>query len=183
MRGFKYIIVVLVVLQLVACGTSNSTKTTLPTSSAVVDVNDASVNLIGVIHREDLESAYPWFSEGYNNYSVDTKTMEAVKPYLEGVTVKVYMGTWCSDSQREVPNFFKIMDSVDFHNIQVFGLDEDKTSPDGLEKDYNVLNVPTFVFLKDGKEINRMVEFPWDTLEKDMLAIFTTEDYKDPYKE
>ena len=34
---------------------------------------------------------------------------------------------------------------------------------------------------KNGKEINRIVEFPIETIEKDILEILTTNDYQNPY--
>ncbi|GLB53727.1 hypothetical protein NBRC110019_27680 [Neptunitalea chrysea] len=178
---------VLVVTVFCSCGAKNSAanasepeKPQLYTDSKVeFELGE----LVGAISKSQLSKSFNWFRDGYGEYVVDTTTMSQVKPYLEGVQVKLFMGTWCSDSQREVPHFFKIMDAVNFHDIEIIGVDESKTTPQGTEKLYDVINVPTFIFLKDGQEINRMVEFPWDTLEKDMLAIFTTTDYKNPYAE
>lgn len=168
------LLIVLVVF-FISCGTK-------PESSFSRLTNDAGDEVwIGSFSKSDLERDFTWFKEEYEGYTVDMETMTTVKPYLKDVVVKVYMGTWCSDSQREVPHFFKIMDAIKFKKIEIVGLSEDKTTPDGLEKEYTIENVPTFIFLKDGKEVNRMVEYPLETLEKDMLAIFTTKSYKNPY--
>lgn len=160
-----------------ACGGSKAVATKPDTLATVNEEGD----LIGLINRKALEKDFGWFSHGYDEYVVDTETMNTLKPYLSGVNVKVYMGTWCSDSQREVPNFFKAMDAVGFKDITVIGVTTEKTTSDGLEKKDKVFNVPTFIFEKDGKEINRMVEYPLESLEKDMFAIFTTDTYKNPY--
>jgi hypothetical protein len=50
-------------------------------------------------------------------------------------------------------------------------LDEQKQSPDGLEKKYKVSNVPTFIVLKDGEEKGRVVESVKVSLEKDLYEL------------
>jgi hypothetical protein len=40
---------------------------------------------------------------------------------------------------------------------------------------------PHLFLKKNGKEINRIVEFPIETIEKDILEILTTNDYQNPY--
>jgi tetratricopeptide (TPR) repeat protein len=46
-----------------------------------------------------------------------------------------------------------------------------KQSPTGEEKGLNIHRVPTFIFYKDGKEVNRIVESPKTTFEHDLKAI------------
>ena len=58
---------------------------------------------------------------------------------------------------------------------------EEKTTPDNLEKDLDIFNIPTYIFKKNGKEINRIVEFPVETLEKDVLKILSGQEYKNIY--
>jgi hypothetical protein len=53
--------------------------------------------------------------------------------------------------------------------------------PDGSATDSGIEYVPTFIFSKNGKEINRIVEFPIFSLEKDMLDILQGKDYKNAY--
>ena len=58
------------------------------------------------------------------------------------------------------------------NSIELIGMTLEKTTPDSLELNQNLINVPTFIFKKDGKEINRIVEFPLETIEKDILGNF-----------
>ena len=93
------------------------------------------------------------------------------------------MGTWCSDSRKEIPVFFKLIYKlrINENSIELIGMTLEKTTPDSLELGQNLINVPTFIFKKDGKEINRIVEFPLETIEKDILEILTTNNYQNPY--
>ena len=74
------------------------------------------------------------------------------------------------------------MDKLKINNnkIEMIGMTLEKTTPDSLELNQNIINVPTFIF-KNGNEINRIVEFPIETIEKDILEILTTNNYQNPY--
>ncbi len=63
----------------------------------------------------------------------------------------------------------------------MIGVSEDKVSPDGSAKKAGITNVPTFVFSKNGEEINRIVEFPIISLEQDLLDILQGNGYKHAY--
>jgi thiol-disulfide isomerase/thioredoxin len=93
------------------------------------------------------------------------------------------MGTWCSDSRRDSPAFFKLMDflKIKDQKLELIAMTLEKNTPDSLEKGLEIYNIPTFIFKKDGKEINRIVEFPIETIEKDILEILTTNNYQNPY--
>ena len=41
---------------------------------------------------------------------------------------------------------------------------------------------PTFIFVENGKEVNRIVEFPVDFIEDDILAICKDNNYKNVYE-
>ena len=86
-------------------------------------------------------------------------------------------------SRENVPAFFKIMDYINFRkrNIEIIGLDVDKKNPNEDEIKYNIINVPTFIFLENGEEINRIVEITIESLEKDMLKILNRSGYQNAY--
>ena len=75
------------------------------------------------------------------------------------------------------------MDYIKFRkkNIQLIGLDVDKKNPNEDEIKYNIINVPTFIFFKDGKEINRIVELTIESIEKDILKILDGSGYQNAY--
>ncbi len=143
--------------------------------------------LVGQHNRSALEQEpfSSWFNTNYKEYSFDTATVKKLSPYLKNITIKAFMGTWCGDSKRETPAFYKILDnaSFDFENLELITVSRDKDTPQGFEKGANIMRVPTFIFYKDGKEIGRYVEFARETLEKDILAIVSNQSYKHSYED
>ncbi len=148
---------------------------------------EETVMLLGKANRKGLkmDAFKDWFDAGYDTYSVDSETLEKIKPLLKDVTITLFMGTWCEDSQRETPHFYKILDQADFDEskLELITVSEEKTTPQGFEEGKNITNVPTIIFYKNNKELGRIVEYPIETLEKDMLAILSGKEYKHAYAE
>lgn len=145
--------------------------------------------LLGQINMDGLtsDSFQQWFNPQYENYQVDKQTIEAIKEELKEYTIKGFLGTWCGDSKREVPRFYKILEAANFPKEQLIMIAVDnqqpnyKKSPGGEEKGLGIIKVPTFIFYKNGSEANRIVEYPVVSLEKDMEAIVTKKDYLPNY--
>lgn len=119
------------------------------------------------------KEGFAWYSQNYNSYTIDKPTIDAFKDELKDFDVTVFMGTWCSDSQREIPHFFKIMEYSNYpiNAIQMYAVDRNKESLNGEEQGQNITHVPTIIFSKDGKEMGRIVESPIQTLEEDIRDI------------
>ncbi|WP_224489648.1 thioredoxin family protein [Robertkochia flava] len=141
--------------------------------------------LLGTQERAALEEApyKGWYQANYKEYTPDAEFVEKLKPLVEGVKITVFMGTWCEDSQREVPAFFKLLDELQVSEeaVTLITMNREKTTPENLEKGLEITNVPTLIFTKNGKELNRIVEFPIDTLEEDMYKILSGQEYKHAY--
>lgn len=149
--------------------------------------NNSNGNLIGVINKSDfLNGKYRnWFLKNYNDYAPDPIIVEKIKKKLQNVSIKSFIGTWCHDSKRELPKFYKIMDLVKFdleENYEMIGITIGKKTPDNLQKGYAIKHTPTFIFYRDGKEIGRFVEHSKKSIEKDILKILRERNYKHPYQ-
>jgi len=179
----KNIIIIICGCLLFAC------KTKIPDSKNKTEItieNEEEYNdLLGKFKRNELnkEPHVSWFKENYDNYLLDKSTAEKIKPLIKGLEVTVFMGTWCSDSRRDSPAFFKLMDflKIKDQKLELIAMTLEKNTPDSLEKGLEIYNIPTFIFKKDGKEINRIVEFPIETLEKDIFNILSGQEYKNAY--
>ena len=134
--------------------------------------------LIGYCTREAFKdtSFYWWWMSEYDLYNIDSTKINEVKEGLKDVKIKIIMGTWCSDSRREVPRFFKVLDAAGYPSdkVEIICVDEDKKAEDNELDDLKIDLVPTFIFYKNGNELGRIVEAPEDTLEKDMIKILET---------
>lgn len=113
------------------------------------------------------------FRACYDSAHVDRDLAGMIRSLSAGVEVLVFYGPWCSDSRVQVPVFMRIAESAGIadERIRYYALDRSKTSPDGLTERYAIELVPTFVFLRGGKEIGRVVESPRTTLEGDIVAL------------
>ena len=75
------------------------------------------------------------------------------------------------------------MDKLRFNKrkIELIGLDNEKKSPDNYHEIYEIINVPTIIFYRKEKEINRIVEITIETLEKDIFSILSDSGYENAY--
>ncbi len=124
-----------------------------------------------------------WFEKNYNKYKTDDVLIENLTDALKGYKIKGFMGTWCGDSKRETPRFYKVLDEANFNlnNFELICVDRSKTTPDNLQEGLHIIRVPTFIFYKGGKEVGRFVEYPRETIEKDIIKIVTGQPYKHSY--
>lgn len=147
---------------------------------------NAQGDLVGYAKKSSFQdpSYNRWFTPKYENYKPDAATIKALKKSLKGVTIKGFMGTWCGDSKRETPHFYRILEDAGFNfkNLELITVNRSKRTPDNLQKGLNIIKVPTFIFYKDGKEIGRYVEYARESLEKDMLKITSGKEYKHSYE-
>lgn len=134
--------------------------------------------LINVCTREGI-TTFPEFKEMYDPlyaaYVPDAATMIELKKLVKKEKIKIVFGTWCGDSKVNVPNFFKVLDNLQFKekNVEIIAVDGAKKAENGIIDGLNIQRVPTFiVYDKKGKELGRIVEHPKTTLEGDLLAIY-----------
>ncbi len=153
----------------------------------VPDEEDGGEMFLGKINYSGLQNEpfKEWFELNKAEHILDTLRVDSIRPLLKNVSIKIFMGTWCEDSQREVPALFKVLTAADYNMkyLDMVAVTHAKDTPEGLEKDYELEYVPTIIFYRDGAEINRIVEYPQQTLEMDMLTILSGQPYKHAYAE
>ncbi len=145
--------------------------------------------LLGKINRKGLttNSFSTWFNKNHDDYVVNESLTKSFKDSVNNYEIKVFLGTWCGDSKREVPRFYKVMDAINFpeNQLEVIAVDRTseayKQSPNGEEKGLNIHRVPTFIFYKNGKEVNRIVEYPKETFERDIYNMVIEHKYVPNY--
>ena len=140
--------------------------------------------LYGSITKDSLLSAPfdKWFGTGYDGYKPDATTVELLrKKSLKDYSIEIFFGTWCGDSKREVPHFMKLLSDISFpvYNLKMIAVGGSdslyKQSPDHQEKGLGIFKVPAIIIYKKGTEVNRIIEYPALSLEKDLLSIMENE--------
>ncbi|MBO9631800.1 MAG: thioredoxin family protein [Chitinophagaceae bacterium] len=128
-----------------------------------------------------------WYVPNYNAYTPDSLILAKLRPELRNKTIQIFMGTWCGDSRREVPRMLKVLNICGFPPLRVeiinvgHGENDYKQSPTHEERGKNIHHVPTFIIYEKGKEINRIIETPIESLERDLLRIVNREAYTPKY--
>jgi thiol-disulfide isomerase/thioredoxin len=148
-------------------------------NKTLIDSTSGKPILIGLANREafvDTNFAW-WFDSGYKFYRPDTNAISNLKEVSKDYSITIVMGTWCSDSRREVPRFYKILDELNYSDeyIQLINVDRDKVGIDNGVDSLNIELVPTFIIYSEDKEIGRIIETPNESLEKDMSKILSTD--------
>jgi len=144
--------------------------------------------LIGKTDKKAFDNeTFSWFKKYYNSYTTNDNLIKKFKDSLQNYTIKAFYGTWCGDSKRELPRFYKVIEKANFNlqNLEAIAVDKKpeayKASPNGEEKGLNIHRIPTFIFYKEGKEINRIVEYPKQDFERDIHKIVNDNKYTSNY--
>jgi len=184
----KMSLYILILAFITSCGNINNTVKTADKDLTPVRVQNSEEQqdmLIGKFTKADLQKpAYEsWFKSEYDNFKPSAEAMETIKNNISDYEIMVFMGTWCGDSKREVPKLLKILDEAgyDLSNLTMVGVSRSKTTPEKLEEGWDINRVPSIIFIKDGKEINRFVEYPRETIEEDIAKIVSEQGYKHSY--
>ena len=124
---------------------------------------------LGDISQAELLKRHDVFKRNYDAYEVTA----GIDGLPAGLKVKILFGTWCHDSEREVPRVLKLLaaSGVKEESISLIALDISKEEPTGREKVLGVKNTPTFIFFIDGTELGRIVERPSKSLIEDIKLI------------
>ena len=124
---------------------------------------------LGDISQAELLERHEVFQRNYDAYEV-TAGIDGLPADLK---VKILFGTWCHDSEREVPRVLKLLaaSGVKEESISLIALDILKEEPTGREKALGVKNTPTFIFFIGGTELGRIIERPSKSLLEDIKLI------------
>jgi len=131
--------------------------------------------IVGEFPRSVLEtdSTFAWFTAGYRSYETEKDIIPQIAKRKNDYTFILVLGTWCSDSKRDVPKIFKVMDlaGIKEDQIRLFGVDRAKKGSDEVTERYAVKRVPTIIMLREGKEVGRITEMPRETIEYDLAEM------------
>lgn len=130
----------------------------------------------GLINKYQIQNdtAFKWFGPNQGGYKPDSATLNAFERAKGKYQFVVFGGTWCEDTQFILPKFFKLQEASGFPDdgVTLFGVNRAKASLGSIAAAFNIKLVPTIIVMKDGKEVDRVVEYgktgKWD---KELAAI------------
>lgn len=134
--------------------------------------------LTGTVTREQVEAAVPDWVEAEVRCEIDTEAAGALTAVAPGADVQVFLGTWCSDSKRELARLWRALDEVAGmvpFELELIAVDRDKKEPEGRQEGLDIRYVPTLIVRRDGEEVGRIVEEAPGGIERDLLALLTGE--------
>lgn len=119
--------------------------------------------LKGIIPRDAIakDTSFAWYAENNKEYSPHKGALEAIQKNKDSIRFIVFMGTWCHDSHFIVPKFYSLIDAagVTQDRVTLIATDRSKKTLGNLTDAMNIINVPTIIVMKDGKEAGRVVEY------------------------
>ena len=120
-------------------------------------------SLKGIISSEVLleDTSFHWYAENLKGYTPNATALERLKKNKDTIQLLAFMGTWCEDSQNIIPKFYSLLEAASFSNdrVTLIGVDRQKKTFSHLSEALNIVNVPTIIVMKNGKEIGRVVEY------------------------
>ena len=119
---------------------------------------------VGDISEQELLTTFPIFNQAYDAFSLSERDKRTIDTWPENLTIDVYFGTWCHDSEREVPRLLKLLDYYPSEKLTMVALDYQKQDPKGLAKQNGVRFTPTIIVKLEGVEVGRIIERPASNL-------------------
>jgi len=165
--------VIAAILSAAACVAQPQPKPAAPEAAATAQQEEGV--LVGPVTREKVEASPEWV-QAEVEAKPDPNVAAALASVPAGAEVEIFLGTWCGDSRREVPRFWKAVDaaggSVPFQ-VHYVGVDHAKKQPAAEIAREGVLYLPTFIVRRGGHEVGRVVESSPNGIESDLLALLT----------
>ncbi|MDC6479162.1 hypothetical protein PQZ08_04810, partial [Flavobacteriaceae bacterium] len=142
----KSILSIYFILLIIGCKNQEPQKTTPQKPLEVESLigEEGETVILGYMNRANLNTPefQAWFQPEYDNIKIPEGWAEEFKPLAKNLEFKLFLGTWCGDTQRELGGMFKLLDlmGVSQDKIEMYSISEAKDSPLGYEKEYDILN-------------------------------------------
>jgi thiol-disulfide isomerase/thioredoxin len=141
----------------------------------VVGAQEGPKRYVGKFSEEEVLSHDERYADGAFSYIPDEEALAVFRSLSQPVLIRVFYRTDCGDSIQHVPAFIKTIQLADNPNIEVeyIGVNLEKDQPADLVSGWNIQLVPTFIVLKEGEEVGRVIETPKVKIEVDLAEILT----------
>jgi thiol-disulfide isomerase/thioredoxin len=134
----------------------------------------------GIISRDLLEkdTSFKWYANGLAGYHPNEEAIAALRKNKDSIEFITFMGTWCEDSHFIIPKFFYLLDATGISpdKVSLISVDRSKKTLSHLSEAMGIINVPTIIVMKNGKELGRVVEYGHSGFfDKDLAGIINAD--------
>jgi thiol-disulfide isomerase/thioredoxin len=107
------------------------------------------------------DTSFKWYAENQKGFTPDAATVQSIRAAKDSIYILAFGGTWCGDTKHILPQVYATIDAAGFSpdHFTLLGVDRNKKTINHLSESFGITNVPTFIVLKNGKEIGRVVEY------------------------
>lgn len=146
-------------------------------NATIIDSTSNEEILYGLCNKEALllPVFMDYYTQFYAEYSPDKAILTLLSTDVGDYKILIFMGSWCSDSQEQLPRFFKVAETIGFpeDRIEIYAVDRKKhcSGIEALIQQYGLERVPTIIFIRGDKELGRITETPLISIEADWLKI------------
>ena len=154
-----------------------------------IELKDDYIVLLGEVTRQDIITNLEAWDSEYFEFEPDEETLSRLREKIFAVEITCVLGTWCSDSQREIPRLWKILEKLEYpvSEIRMLAVGSSRFTIDmpiparvfkwsrDIRSSFDIERVATIIISRNGEETGRIVETPEESLEKDLLKIISSE--------
>lgn len=119
--------------------------------------------LRGILTKDLItkDTAFGWYADNLKYFHPDSTVVQAIRLKADQIELVLFCGTWCHDSQQLLPKYLATLEAANFpeDKLTIIGVDRPKTTLGNLHKIFHLASVPTMIVMKDGKEVDRIVEY------------------------
>jgi thiol-disulfide isomerase/thioredoxin len=149
---------------------ANGCSTTKSTSKA-----KDKIIITGQFTWEEWQRKAGWESYSASDYKPNSVKSDSLAKIINSrdISFMLFGGSWCDDSESEMPKIMKLMNTagISLNKVSIYGVDHNKREPTGTAASYSIDRVPTLIVFKEGVEINRILEYPKVSWEEDIFNI------------
>lgn len=136
--------------------------------------DDKEIVYKGTVTFEDIKAVDAFnLSDASATYKPNAEAIKNLSPELKEYELEVFLGTWCEDSHRMIPQLYRVLNDTGYplEKLTLVSVDRDKKSKDNKTEIYSITLVPTIVVLQHGKEKGRITEVTDKSVEQDLWKI------------
>lgn len=119
--------------------------------------------LVGIVPLDAIknDTGFVWYAQALKYYKPYAPLVQALKEKSEQLSLLFFAGTWCHDSQQVMPKYFSCIEAAGFseNRYTIVSTDRQKKTVANLHQLFGIVNVPTVIVLKNGKEVGRIEEY------------------------